>query len=74
MHSDRSNRVALTHRCRAAGAARRRAEPPQPAQGHGHGQRAGGRADLGFWAVSDINAQELQEFGDKLAAEVRGGA
>ncbi|HEY6257323.1 MAG TPA: anti-sigma factor [Xanthobacteraceae bacterium] len=32
------------------------------------------RSDLGFWAVSDINAEELQEFGDKLAAEVRGGA
>jgi anti-sigma factor RsiW len=31
------------------------------------------RADLGFWAVSDINAEELQEFGEKLVAEVRGG-
>src|SRR5580704_13313120 len=31
------------------------------------------RADLGFWAVSDINAEELQEFGEKLEAEVRGG-
>jgi anti-sigma factor RsiW len=31
------------------------------------------RSDLGFWAVSDINAEELQEFGDKLQAEVRGG-
>jgi anti-sigma factor RsiW len=31
------------------------------------------RADLGFWAVSDINAEELQEFGEKLAAGVRGG-
>jgi anti-sigma factor RsiW len=29
-------------------------------------------ADLGFWAVSDINAEELQEFGEKLEAEVRG--
>jgi anti-sigma factor RsiW len=32
------------------------------------------RADLGFWAVSDINADELQEFGDKLEAAVRSGA
>ena len=32
------------------------------------------RADLAFWAVSDINATELQEFGDKLEAAVRGGA
>ncbi len=32
------------------------------------------RADLGFWAVSDINAEELQEFGDKLEAAVRSGA
>jgi anti-sigma factor RsiW len=31
------------------------------------------RSDLGFWAVSDINAEELQEFGDKLEAGVRGG-
>jgi anti-sigma factor RsiW len=31
------------------------------------------RADLGFWAVSDINAEELQEFGEKLEAGVRGG-
>jgi anti-sigma factor RsiW len=30
--------------------------------------------DLGFWAVSDINAEELQEFGDKFAAVVRSGA
>jgi anti-sigma factor RsiW len=30
------------------------------------------RADLGFWAVSDIAAEELQEFGDKLEAELRG--
>lgn len=29
-------------------------------------------ADLAFWAVSDINAEELQEFGDKLEAAVRG--
>ena len=27
-------------------------------------------ANLGFWAVSDINAEELQEFGDKLQAEI----
>jgi anti-sigma factor RsiW len=32
------------------------------------------RADLGFWAVSDINAEELQEFGEKFEAAVRGGA
>jgi anti-sigma factor RsiW len=32
------------------------------------------RSDLGFWAVSDINAEELQEFGEKLEAEVRSGA
>ena len=32
------------------------------------------RSDLGFWAVSDINAAELQEFGEKLAAAVRSGA
>jgi anti-sigma factor RsiW len=30
------------------------------------------RSDLGFWAVSDIAAEELQEFGDKFEAEVRG--
>jgi anti-sigma factor RsiW len=30
------------------------------------------RSDLGFWAVSDINAEELQEFGEKLEAGVRG--
>jgi len=30
--------------------------------------------DLGFWAVSDINADELQEFGEKFEAELRGGA
>jgi anti-sigma factor RsiW len=32
------------------------------------------RSNLGFWAVSDINAEELQEFGEKLQAEIRGGA
>ncbi len=32
------------------------------------------RSDLGFWAVSDIDAEELQEFGDKLEAAVRSGA
>jgi anti-sigma factor RsiW len=32
------------------------------------------RADLGFWAASDINAEELQEFGEKLEAALRGGA
>jgi anti-sigma factor RsiW len=32
------------------------------------------RSDLGFWAASDINAEELQEFGDKLEAAIRGGA
>jgi anti-sigma factor RsiW len=32
------------------------------------------RSDLGFWAVSDINAEELQEFGEKLEAAVRSGA
>jgi len=32
------------------------------------------RADLAFWAVSDINAAELQEFGEKLEAVVRSGA
>jgi anti-sigma factor RsiW len=31
-------------------------------------------ADLGFWAVSDINAEELQEFGEKFEAAVRSGA
>jgi anti-sigma factor RsiW len=31
-------------------------------------------ADFSFYAVSDINAEELQEFGDKLAAAVRSGA
>jgi anti-sigma factor RsiW len=30
------------------------------------------RAGLGFWAASDINAEELQEFGDKFEAAVRG--
>jgi len=29
------------------------------------------RSDLGFWAVSDINAEELQEFGEKFEAAVR---
>jgi anti-sigma factor RsiW len=33
-----------------------------------------GHADFSFYAVSDINAEELQEFGDKFAAAVRGGA
>jgi anti-sigma factor RsiW len=32
------------------------------------------RSDLGFWAVSDINAEELQEFGEKFAAAVRSGS
>jgi anti-sigma factor RsiW len=32
------------------------------------------RSDLGFWAVSDINAEELQEFGEKFEAVVRSGA
>jgi anti-sigma factor RsiW len=32
------------------------------------------RSDLGFWAVSDINAEELQEFGEKLEAAVRSGS
>jgi anti-sigma factor RsiW len=32
------------------------------------------RADLGFWAASDINAEELREFGDKLEAAIRNGA
>jgi anti-sigma factor RsiW len=31
------------------------------------------RSDLGFWAVSDINAEELQEFGKKLEAAVSAG-
>jgi len=31
------------------------------------------RSDLGFWAVSDINADELQEFGEKFEAAVRSG-
>jgi anti-sigma factor RsiW len=31
-------------------------------------------ADLSFWAVSDIAADELQEFGQKFAAAVRGPA
>jgi anti-sigma factor RsiW len=31
------------------------------------------RSDLGFWAASDINAEELQEFGEKLEAALRGG-
>lgn len=30
-------------------------------------------SDLGFWAVSDINAEELQEFGDKLEVSIRAG-
>jgi anti-sigma factor RsiW len=30
------------------------------------------RSDLGFWAVSDIGAEELQEFGEKFEAAVRG--
>ena len=32
------------------------------------------RSDLGFWAASDINAEELQEFGEKLEAAVRSGS
>jgi anti-sigma factor RsiW len=32
------------------------------------------RSDLGFWAVSDIGAEELQEFGEKLEAAVRGAS
>jgi len=32
------------------------------------------RSDLGFWAVSDINAEELQEFGEKFETAVRSGA
>jgi anti-sigma factor RsiW len=31
------------------------------------------RSDLGFWAASDINAEELQEFGEKLEAAIRSG-
>ncbi len=31
-------------------------------------------SDLGFWAVSDIDAAELQEFGDQLEAAVKSGA
>jgi anti-sigma factor RsiW len=31
-------------------------------------------SDLGFWAVSDINAEELQEFGEKFETAVRSGA
>jgi anti-sigma factor RsiW len=31
------------------------------------------RSDLGFWAASDINAEELQEFGEKFEAAVRSG-
>jgi hypothetical protein len=29
---------------------------------------------LSFWAVSDINTEELQEFGDKFETAVKGGA
>jgi len=32
------------------------------------------RADLGFWAVSDINAEELREFGEKFEAAIQSGA
>jgi anti-sigma factor RsiW len=32
------------------------------------------RSDLGLWAVSDLNADELQEFGEKFEAAVRSGA
>jgi anti-sigma factor RsiW len=32
------------------------------------------RSDLGFWAVSDVNSEELQEFGEKLEAAVRTGS
>jgi anti-sigma factor RsiW len=32
------------------------------------------RSDLGFWAVSDIGAEELQEFGEKFEAAVRSGS
>jgi anti-sigma factor RsiW len=32
------------------------------------------RSDLAFWAVSDINAEELREFGEKLESAVRSGA
>jgi anti-sigma factor RsiW len=31
-------------------------------------------SDLSFWAVSDINAEELQEFGDKFEASVKSGS
>ena len=31
-------------------------------------------SDLSFWAVSDINAEELQEFGDKFEAAVKSGS
>jgi anti-sigma factor RsiW len=29
------------------------------------------RSDLGFWAVSDIDSEELQEFGEKFEAAIR---
>jgi anti-sigma factor RsiW len=32
------------------------------------------RSDLGFWAVSDINSEELQEFGEKFEAALRSGS
>ena len=32
------------------------------------------RSDLGFWAASDINAEELQEFVDKLNASWQASA
>jgi anti-sigma factor RsiW len=31
-------------------------------------------SDLNFWAVSDINAEELQEFGDKFEASIKSGS
>jgi anti-sigma factor RsiW len=31
-------------------------------------------SDLSYWAVSDINAEELQEFGDKLEAAIKTGS
>jgi hypothetical protein len=31
-------------------------------------------SDLRFVAVSDINAEELQEFGDRLEASVKSGS
>jgi anti-sigma factor RsiW len=31
-------------------------------------------SDLSFWAVSDINTEELQEFGDKFETAVKSGA